>query len=246
MWRKRRIPPRCNRSEPQKTRKADPGPENTATRVTEEATNQNQTAQNNQIDPDFFNGISPKQTRSLVTSRTVLCGSVLRTRDYIQRPPGNQSCANDSADQTAAGRKLFDRICSTVLGLPFGVLGRPFTQTIKVPLTLDLFPLREHILFVQIIAKSTLRAFWVKHPQSETPLKVWHVIVRKAEWSGPADVRTMFGASVNFVGDNRVIFNISGNKYRLIVHVAYPPYKRVLIKFIGTHAEYDKIDADTV
>lgn len=55
----------------------------------------------------------------------------------------------------------------------------------------------------------------------------------------------MFGASVDFVADNRIIFDISGNKYRLIVHVAYP-FRRVLIKFVGTHAEYDKIDPETV
>ena len=58
-------------------------------------------------------------------------------------------------------------------------------------------------------------------------------------------IREQFGKAVDFVGDNRVIFDIGGNKFRLIVHVAYP-YKRVLIKFVGTHAEYDKIDAEKV
>lgn len=74
---------------------------------------------------------------------------------------------------------------------------------------------------------------------------VWFSLVSKAEWAGPADVKTMFGASVDFVADNRIIFDISGNKYRLIVHAAYR-FKRVLIKFVGTHAEYDKIDPETV
>ncbi len=55
----------------------------------------------------------------------------------------------------------------------------------------------------------------------------------------------MFGNSVDFVADNRVIFDIAGNRYRLIVHVAYP-YKRVLIKFVGTHADYDRINPETV
>jgi mRNA interferase HigB len=73
----------------------------------------------------------------------------------------------------------------------------------------------------------------------------WHAFVSQATWSGPADVRAQFGATVDFLGDNRIIFDIGGNKYRLIVHVAYP-FKRVLIKFIGTHQEYDKIDAETV
>jgi len=98
---------------------------------------------------------------------------------------------------------------------------------------------------MQIIAKSTLRIFWDKHPQAETPLKTWYAIVSKAEWNGPADVKTMFGSNVDFVGDNRLIFDIAGNKYRLIAHAAYP-FKRVLIKFIGTHKEYDRIDPETV
>jgi len=76
-------------------------------------------------------------------------------------------------------------------------------------------------------------------------LKTWYAIVSKAEWNGPADVKTMFGSNVDFVGDNRLIFDIAGNKYRLIAHAAYP-FKRVLIKFIGTHKEYDRIDPETV
>ena len=55
----------------------------------------------------------------------------------------------------------------------------------------------------------------------------------------------MFGTTVDFVGDNRVVFDIGGNKYRLVAHVAFP-YKQVLIKFVGTHSEYDRIDAETV
>lgn len=98
---------------------------------------------------------------------------------------------------------------------------------------------------MQIIAKRTLRQFWEKHPQAETPLRVWHAVVEKAEWTGSADVKAMFGATVDFVADNRLIFDIGGNRYRLVVHVAYR-FKRVLIKFVGTHAEYDRIDATRV
>jgi mRNA interferase HigB len=98
---------------------------------------------------------------------------------------------------------------------------------------------------MQIIAKSTLKAFWQVHAQAEVPLRAWHTAVENAEWKSPADVKNMFGSNVDFVGDNRIIFDISGNKYRLIVHVAYQ-YKRVLIKFVGTHGDYDKIDAETV
>ena len=98
---------------------------------------------------------------------------------------------------------------------------------------------------MQIIALRTLRQFWERHPQAETSVKVWYGTVSKAEWSSTADIKKQFGASVDFVGDNRVIFDLAGNKYRLIVHVSYP-FKRVLVKFIGTRAEYDKINAETV
>ena len=110
-----------------------------------------------------------------------------------------------------------------------------------------LFPNRERATnpTVQIIAKRTLRLFWSRHSQAEAPLRFWFATVSRAEWTGPAEVKAMFGATVDFVGDNRLIFDIGGNKYRLIVHIAYA-YKRVLIKFVGTHAEYDKIDATTI
>ncbi len=67
------------------------------------------------------------------------------------------------------------------------------------------------------------------------PLRAWFTIAKAAEWRGPADIKAQF-RSADFLGDNRVIFNIGGNRYRLIVHVAYQ-YKRVLVKFVGTHAE---------
>ena len=98
---------------------------------------------------------------------------------------------------------------------------------------------------MQIIAKSTLRAFWERQPRAETPLRAWYAVVSRADWAGPADVKAMFGTGVDFVGDNRLIFDIGGNKFRLIVHVAYA-YRRVLIKFVGTHAEYDRINPETV
>lgn len=98
---------------------------------------------------------------------------------------------------------------------------------------------------MQIIAKSTLKQFWERHVQAETPLRTWFAMVDKAEWNSPADVKAMSGANVDSVADNRLIFDIAGNKYRLIVHVAYP-YRRVLIEFIGTHKEYDEINPETV
>ena len=98
---------------------------------------------------------------------------------------------------------------------------------------------------MQIIARKALKLFWARHNQAEAPLTAWYLAVSKAVWSGPSDVKAAFGTTVDFIGDDRIVFDIAGNKYRLVVHVAYP-YKRVLIKFVGTHAEYDKIDAENV
>lgn len=98
---------------------------------------------------------------------------------------------------------------------------------------------------VRIIARRTLRLFWERHNQAEAPLRAWYAVVSKAEWTGPADVKAMFGANVDFVGDNRLIFDVGGNRYRLIVRISYP-FKRVLVKFVGTHAEYDRIDPEKV
>lgn len=102
-----------------------------------------------------------------------------------------------------------------------------------------------HKKSMQVLSKKTLREFWAIHNQAEAPLTAWYFIVSKAVWTGPQDVRAMFGNSVDFVGDNRIIFDIAGNRYRLIVHVAYA-YKRVLIKFVGTHAQYDRINPETI
>ncbi|SMF83016.1 mRNA interferase HigB [Azospirillum oryzae] len=98
---------------------------------------------------------------------------------------------------------------------------------------------------MQIIARRTLKEFWDRHPQAEAPLEVWYAQVKSASWQSPADIKREFGSTVDFIADNRVIFDIGGNKYRLIVHVAYR-FKRVLVKFVGTHKDYDRIDPETV
>ncbi len=98
---------------------------------------------------------------------------------------------------------------------------------------------------MQIVAKRTLRLFWEAHPRSRAGLSDWYTRVSAASWTGPDDVRAEFGKGIDFVGDNRIIFDIRRNEFRLIVHVSYR-YKRVLIKFVGTHAEYDRINPETV
>ena len=98
---------------------------------------------------------------------------------------------------------------------------------------------------MQVIARRTLVEFWERHRQAEGPIRVWFAVVSKARWRTSADVKRQFGTTVDFVGDNRLIFDLGGNKYRLVVHVSYT-FGRVLVKFIGTHAEYDRIDPETV
>jgi len=94
---------------------------------------------------------------------------------------------------------------------------------------------------MNVISKRTLVKFYERHPQAKTPLEVWHADARKAEWQSPEDIKAIY-ASASFIADNRVVFNIKGNDYRLIVHIDYKR-KIVRIKVIGTHSEYDKIDA---
>ena len=91
---------------------------------------------------------------------------------------------------------------------------------------------------MQIIARRALREFWTKHSQAETPLKVWYAAVKSAAWKGPADVKATFGSNVDFVGDNRIIFDIGSNKYRLIAAIHFN--KQILyVRAILTHADYD-------
>jgi mRNA interferase HigB len=76
-------------------------------------------------------------------------------------------------------------------------------------------------------------------------LSAWYAITSHAEWRSPQDVKEVFGSNVDFIADNRLIFDIAGNKYRLVVHISYE-FKKVLVKFIGTHAEYDRINPEIV
>lgn len=96
-----------------------------------------------------------------------------------------------------------------------------------------------------VVSKKAIKTFWEKHHHAEFPLGAWYQVVSKGDWSSPADLKAAFGNNVDFVGDNRAIFDIGGNKYRVIVHFAYK-YKTALIKFVGTHDEYDKVDAEKV
>ena len=97
---------------------------------------------------------------------------------------------------------------------------------------------------MNIISKRTLVQFYEKHPQAKTPLEVWHQDAKKAQWKTPDDIKKIY-SNASFLEDNRVVFNIKGNDYRLVVHIDYLR-KIVRVKFIGTHSEYDKINAKEI
>jgi mRNA interferase HigB len=100
---------------------------------------------------------------------------------------------------------------------------------------------------MRVIALSTLRAFWEANPafaDAREPVLAWYRHVVEADWAAPADVKADF-RSASILKDGRVVFNIAGNKYRLVVWINYG-YRVAYVRFIGTHAQYDRIDAQTV
>lgn len=99
---------------------------------------------------------------------------------------------------------------------------------------------------MHIIKRKTLIEFY-KQPgrqDAKGPLEAWYYEANHAQWASPADVRDQYG-SASILGDNRVVFNIAGNKYRLVVRINYGS-KTVFVRFIGTHKEYDQIDVEVI
>ena len=97
---------------------------------------------------------------------------------------------------------------------------------------------------MRVISKATLVEFWQTHPASKHALQTWFEDASRAEWRSPQDIKLRY-ASASFVSNNRVVFNIKGNDYRLVVAVAYR-FGAVYIKFLGTHKQYDAVDAATL
>jgi mRNA interferase HigB len=95
-----------------------------------------------------------------------------------------------------------------------------------------------------IIAIKALKEFWKKHPDSEQPLSAWYAEAKNTEWKKPADISRLY-RSASILANNRIVFNIKGNNYRLVVAINYD-YRIVYIRFIGTHKEYDKINAKEI
>ena len=97
---------------------------------------------------------------------------------------------------------------------------------------------------MRIISRRTLREFWAKHADAEQSLKAWYANVKRADWKTPSDVKATY-RNASFVENNRVVFNIKGNSYRLVAAINYQ-YGIVYIRFVGTHQAYDTINVATV
>ena len=97
---------------------------------------------------------------------------------------------------------------------------------------------------MRVISKAVLIAFWIRPPAAKQALQTWFEDATHAQWKTPQDIKLRY-SSASFVAANRVVFNIKGNEYRLVVAVAYR-FAALYVKFVGTHAEYDAINAATV
>ena len=97
---------------------------------------------------------------------------------------------------------------------------------------------------MRVIAKKTLREFWEKHSDCEQQLKSWFREASNAEWKNPSEIKIEY-PSISILSNNRVVFNIKGNNYRLVIKINYD-YQIVWIRFIGTHSEYDSINANEI
>ena len=97
---------------------------------------------------------------------------------------------------------------------------------------------------MRIISRKKIRKFWEKHSDARSALESWYADAKQANWKTPSDIKNVY-KNASFVAANRVVFNIKGNKYRLVAAVQFE-YGIVYIRFIGTHKEYDRIDVTTV
>ena len=97
---------------------------------------------------------------------------------------------------------------------------------------------------MRIFSRKALREFWARHPDARQTLQAWYADAKHARWASPGEIKQTY-QSASILTNNRVVFNIKGNRYRLVVAVNYQ-FGLVYIRFIGTHSEYDKIDATTI
>jgi mRNA interferase HigB len=97
---------------------------------------------------------------------------------------------------------------------------------------------------MRVISKKMLKDYWEQEPATKAALEAWHAEAKHAEWASPADVKASYGTA-SILKNGRVVFNICGNSYRLVVWINYD-YFTINIRFVGTHKEYDEIDAQTI
>ena len=97
---------------------------------------------------------------------------------------------------------------------------------------------------MRIISRKALREFWEHHTDARQALQSWYSDVKQTQWSSPSDMREMY-RNASIVANNRVVFNIKGDRYRIVVAVNYE-FGIVYIRFVGTHTEYDKIDVTQI
>lgn len=97
---------------------------------------------------------------------------------------------------------------------------------------------------MRIIARRTLREFWERHPQAMQPLLAWYADAKRADWKSPVEIKRVY-RNASVLANSRVVFNIKGNDYRLVVAVHYD-LGIIYVRFVGAHAEYDRIDSTTI
>jgi mRNA interferase HigB len=97
---------------------------------------------------------------------------------------------------------------------------------------------------MRIISRKTLKDFWDRHPDAQQSLQAWYDDTRHEEWKSPAEIKNTY-RNASFIANNRVVFNIKGNRYRLIAAIQYQ-HGIVYIRFVGNHKEYETIDAAAI
>ena len=97
---------------------------------------------------------------------------------------------------------------------------------------------------MRVISRKILREFWEKHPDARQPLQSWYADVKHGSWTRPAYIKNVY-QNASFLSNNRVVFNIKGSRYRVVIVVQYR-FGQVFIRFVGTHRDYDRIDAGTI
>ncbi len=97
---------------------------------------------------------------------------------------------------------------------------------------------------VRIVSEEKLREFWERHADAKGPLSAWYHEARRSDWNNPVKVKETYG-SAKFVGQNRIVFKIKGNRYRIVTRIDFSA-RTVCLLFLGTHSEYERIDVREV